>query len=83
MKGENPKCSCGITNCSAVLGSVLRLAMGSSPKYAAKNLSDIYLYSIPGDSPVCDTSSQVDLSQLDLHLKRGGVYSHVWKEYLQ
>lgn len=40
----------------------------------------VYLYSIPFYSPVCDTSSQANLSQLDLHLKRGGVSSHTWKE---
>lgn len=35
------------------------------------------------DSPVSDTSSQVDLSQLDLHLKREGAYSHTWKAYVK
>lgn len=28
-EGENSKCSCSITNCSAMFVSVLRLAMGS------------------------------------------------------
>lgn len=41
-------------------------------------LACLFIY-IPVVSPICDSSNQVDLRQLDLHLKRGNAYSHVWK----